>query len=115
MIKISNDLYEFNLWVSFEEDPDKTIKWVFEEYNMFLYPITSHADFSPINDKNYLVRVPEFDIKKVGHMPLLCHELLHATFKILEDVGLKLNSGSEEAYTYLFQHLMDKFLEELNK
>lgn len=38
----------------------------------------------------------------------LIHELSHATFKILEIVGIS-PTLAEEAYTYLFEHLVRQF------
>lgn len=43
-------------------------------------------------------------------LPVFCHELLHAVFMILGRRGLQLTTDSEEAYTYLFEELMEKAL-----
>lgn len=45
-----------------------------------------------------------------GKIGVLCHELLHATFAVLRWVGVRLSSGSEEAFTYLFDHLLRQAL-----
>ena len=44
------------------------------------------------------------------NIPELAHECLHATFWIMEDVGMELNRGSEEAYCYTQMMLMSEIL-----
>ena len=56
-------------------------------------------------------------LKKFGGTPddvgILSHEMLHVACAILRDVGMKLNSGSEEAYTYLHEWLLVEALKYL--
>src|SRR5690242_16809215 len=40
----------------------------------------------------------------------LAHEILHLTFDVLGDMGLKHCSDSEEAYTYYFQVMLSQAL-----
>lgn len=40
----------------------------------------------------------------------IAHELGHASFAILRDVGIVLNKDSEEAYTYLHEYLLTEAL-----
>lgn len=41
---------------------------------------------------------------------ILAHELLHATFNVLEDVDIAYNDDNQEVYTYLLQYLMQQIL-----
>ncbi len=53
--------------------------------------------------------------KDCYNIPLLCHELLHATFRILDIAGINnLTNDTEEAYTYLFQNLLEQILEQIH-
>lgn len=56
-----------------------------------------------------LVVFNEFS-NQVGHMTLLSHECLHVTIAILRIAGLTLDESSEEAYTYLLQHILSEFM-----
>jgi hypothetical protein len=42
---------------------------------------------------------------------LVAHEALHIATWILKERGLKMNKGSEEAYTYLMQYIIEQFNE----
>lgn len=46
-------------------------------------------------------------------MSLLSHEVLHLTFELLDYKGIKLGSKSEEAYTYLHDHLIEIIVKEM--
>ena len=43
-------------------------------------------------------------------LPILIHELFHATTMILEDIGLRLTDDSDEAYAYLLERLTEQAL-----
>lgn len=45
---------------------------------------------------------------------VLAHELLHATFNILETVDITYNDDNQEIFTYMLQHLMQQMLREKN-
>lgn len=45
----------------------------------------------------------------------LSHELLHATFFILEIKGVPINYENSEPFTYLLQHFTEKCLDKINK
>ena len=40
----------------------------------------------------------------------LAHELMHVSFHYLDDIGMKLTEESEEAFTYLTEHLITEVL-----
>lgn len=44
--------------------------------------------------------------KNLINQGTIAHECLHATFYILDYVGMSLDAGSEEAYTYLLGYLV---------
>lgn len=58
-----------------------------------------------------VVRVGEFPGTPVT-ISLLGHELLHATFYILQYVGVEFSDGSNETFTYLYEWLLKCALEE---
>lgn len=45
---------------------------------------------------------------------IVAHEMLHATFYILDSRGIKLNDSSEEAFTYLLGYLMKEYITKTN-
>lgn len=51
------------------------------------------------------------DLSTSMRMGTLVHELFHATDMILEDKGLQLVPGSDEAYSYLIGYLMEKTMD----
>jgi hypothetical protein len=52
---------------------------------------------------------------KSKHYGLIQHEIFHAVHYLLQDVGMNLNSGSVEAYTYLVQYLTDEIYKKIWK
>lgn len=58
--------------------------------------------------KIYTVVLEDFKMDDVWSHGILAHEIGHVTNNILERIGMKLSSESEEAYTYLTQHLTMK-------
>lgn len=46
----------------------------------------------------------------VSGIGILCHELLHAVIWIMNRKGLELADSSEEAYTYLYEYLIEEVL-----
>lgn len=49
-----------------------------------------------------------------GNVGALAHECLHITIGVLDALGFQLNDGSEEAYTYTQQYLLETILEAKN-
>lgn len=64
---------------------------------------------SPRGERITLVHLSQLD------MPVLAHELCHATFDILDFVGVETNQGPREAYCYLYDHLFSVFYREVEK
>lgn len=52
------------------------------------------------------VRIQEEDLTDI---PVIAHELLHVVFHILGGVNMTHAFESEEAYTYLFEYLLDQY------
>lgn len=57
----------------------------------------------------WLPKAPE----STAEQAVLSHELLHVTIGILRRVGIPLAMESEEAYTYLIQHLTNNFYKQI--
>lgn len=47
--------------------------------------------------------------------PIIAHETLHLTFKILNRAGIYHTPNSEEAFTYYQQYLFDQIIDRYNK
>mgnify|MGYP000347695341 CR=1 FL=1 len=50
-----------------------------------------------------------------SNINVICHESFHIVTGVLDDAGLQLNSGSEEAYSYLIGWLAEKIDKKLKK
>jgi hypothetical protein len=48
-----------------------------------------------------------------GRIAVLGHELLHLTFAVMADAGLRLSDDSDEAFTYYFQGMFERCLKYL--
>lgn len=57
-------------------------------------------------DKTYLVALKSLDLTKPEDVGVLVHEMFHVTAALFRNVGLKLNRGSEEAFTYFHEWLV---------
>lgn len=49
--------------------------------------------------------IATFWISPSADVPVIAHEVLHATFWVLKEKGLTLDDSSEEAYTYFIEWL----------
>lgn len=58
--------------------------------------------------KIYTIVLEDFRMDDVWSHGILSHEIGHVTNGILRRIGMKLSDDSEEAYTYLTQHLTMK-------
>lgn len=74
-------------WLKGQEDDDQGSAY-------FLYHDSDVGNY-------YMLLTPEVDIF------LISHEVLHATFIILEHHDVKFDKDSHEAFTYLHGHLME--------
>ena len=50
----------------------------------------------------------------VDDFSTLVHEIFHASYFILNRVGIKLKPSTEEAYTYLIQHFYREIVNEIS-
>ena len=63
------------------------------------------------DDGQSLIWIPKFP-KTSGEIAILGHEILHATFILLNYCGVNYEyDGPNEAYTYLFEYLMGQALD----
>ena len=53
------------------------------------------------------------DIKTAKGFCVLMHEVVHACSFIFERVGMPHNQSTDEAYAYLYSHLMERVLNEI--
>lgn len=94
------------------------LKQTFIDMNLSTEPIEGNIDglAFKIQDENghlsYIVW-----IKEDARNPLivLAHELIHLTFYLLDDVGVKVAVDNDETFAYLFEHLLKqgkKYLEQ---
>jgi len=64
--------------------------------------------------KTFIVALKSWDAKNPEDIGVLVHEMLHVTAALFREIGMKLNSGSEEAYTYFHEWLVVEALKGLN-
>ena len=73
---------------------------------------SSQGNFSVFLRKNIPIGVIRCKVSTLGE---LMHECLHATFWIMEDVGVELSSKSEEAYCYTQMAIFNEIIKHYNK
>ena len=70
--------------------------------------------FMPFSNSVLLIRAKAFPTSPTA-MGILQHEILHCVFYIMKMVGIKLGDKSEEAYTYLHEHITEEVLKRIKK
>lgn len=119
---ISCDIYKRGIWV-FIGSLDELKLWVkreftYEDEKEFVDMILGLKQRNELASFNYdnnngqgVVHIYEHPTTPKGYAALV-HELLHATFYILNFCGVEYAyDGSNEAYTYLLEHLTRNALE----
>lgn len=104
---ISVDLYKRGVAI-LQGAEEELEKW-FSEHNVkYLYSAVSDTDWDSTKAITFDDDVDIY-ICSVEPMELttLCHELSHATLRVLKIVGID-PIEAEEAYAYLFEYLLDK-------
>lgn len=117
VFKINVPVYDVVLYVLVGDRGDAN-SWISRKYNLkedslnprWDYQFTS-VDFS-IGSSDYIIFMKEFQCEG-GEIATLAHEVLHATFRILDNAGFCPSTDSEEAYTYLLTHLLSAVLHKL--
>lgn len=86
-----------------------------EHYNVHDIDFRSYHGLFFHNDADkYMIWIARWSGSALDH-GVLAHEIMHYVFQVTRSVGLKLSSESEEAYTYLFDHIYTKVLDKLKK
>lgn len=62
---------------------------------------------------NLMILTSEIGEEPTDLIPIISHEALHATIRILDTRGIQMSNDSEEAYTYLQQYIIKEILKGL--
>lgn len=118
---VSVDIYPFDIWfffgdveISFEKLKEYLTKKELKKFKNFVSEQDGNGGgFYHTESKKSVIQL--YNIPKNNlDICILNHEILHATFKILDNVGIYYSYSSEEAFTYLFDYLCNKVYEKLN-
>jgi len=120
---IKPDLYPYNVIVSIDQTTEelhiKVKKYFisFESFKSLLGEFKNRSGDCTFSSEGKVAIIRLTAQKdKIDTLSILNHELLHATFFILDDLGIKFNiDSSDEAYTYLFGFLFTKSYKQLKK
>lgn len=112
--KIPVEIYRTEVHVIYNESDEDALKYYSKFGGDFKSGVIlgDHTEARCICDSSGIVFVR---FKENPEHSTVAHEFLHATFFILNDRGLSLEAGSEEAYAYLLGYLLDKFYSKINK
>jgi len=111
-----DELYRMNFWLYWNVTDRETVHHIIEtEFNVTLMNKSSCAgycckiDHQKDNKSICIIILPK--VKTIESlMDILTHEALHAVCYTLHDVGIELNKGSEEAYTYYMGYLINHYV-----
>lgn len=100
-------------------DPEVCRQRVEKRFNADIDTIdeSNHGCFVRIADNKrstYLMWLRRFD-GGAQDVSVLAHEVLHLTFSVMKCVGIKFNSGSEEAFTYYLDSIVKHSMLALKK
>lgn len=102
--KIKVEIYKTSLTVLIEPKRELALKWI-EKMNGEAPPINAiGACYTP------KVNGPFIWIKNLKNTSILCHEVTHACYGILDSHGVEVTASNHEALTYLQTFILDKIL-----
>jgi hypothetical protein len=106
-IKLKQDHYGFIIHFICNYKGEEAVKYInrFSTYKLHPSDLPDNGGFyDGSKNKHRFILMREFSFNSVD-FPLLCHEILHCTFSILNELGLRHSKDGEEAFTYYFQYL----------
>ena len=106
--KIKVEVYESTVYLVLSEDCTKSFNSYAKKYKWDPEEEDNQGYFIKDNVQEYYMFLP-FDAK----LGTIAHEVLHATFDILQDHGVTLSPESEESFTYLHDYLIQKVQDKL--
>lgn len=108
---VKNDIYPFDILVSINETAEK-VKRTLKRFQIKPEDCDFIKEFTTQKAATYRLPANQVVIRfktvpnKHEFMAIVAHEALHATSFILNKVGIPFDQeNSEEAYTYLMQHI----------
>jgi hypothetical protein len=118
--EIRIDVYQRSILVCINE-PNEEVKRILIETGYEDELATKVAEYWPkgtgayswvFEDRSTFIRLNPVEIDPEFH-DQVAHEIAHCAFAILDYVGIKLGSKSEEAYTYLIGYITREFYQNL--
>lgn len=100
------NLKEFKSFAEQMCKKDKSFKFVVDDINDNLQQLVYFEAATYWNTKirKLIIYVPSLSLTP-NNIDNVVHELSHATFQILDDVGIKVDADNNEAYAYLIGYL----------
>ncbi len=114
--KIKDSMYKRDIYFAFNCSQQKVLEWIKKVFQTDCSPSTGAVGRFVVlenKEKGHMAQIVW--VEKFSHTPssiaVVAHEVLHLTFSVLDDLGLKYDSEtSEEAFTYYFDHLLEEFI-----
>lgn len=118
---IRADVYKrgITVYVGPKESLPDFVEKAFSENKKLIEEVKEHTKSSGVEATTYLeeggqslIWVPKFP-KNPKQIAIMAHEILHATFVLLDHVGVEYRyEGPNEPYTYLFEYFLNRALNE---
>lgn len=118
---IENDTYKQDILCCFNMTSEEVLKILKKKHSKL-----TEEDIELLNDKDFQKNSVDGTMYKLeqgfvislkwhkdsfrANLCVAMHEIMHITHYILRDLRIPLKENTEEAYTYLFTSLMEKFL-----
>ena len=107
----SLEIYPFTIYLSVGQSDDEFLTSIIENELVisgdYLDGERSYGKLWIASSLDIIFRLREYpeSFKDIG---VVSHESLHATYRVMESIGVEHNQGSEEAFTYLLGYIVEK-------
>lgn len=111
MKKLSIPIYNHDVLISVDETDDELYEQVKHSFKSRDEFDSQWINFETANARTILHDIDGYCIIRFKKEPLkhstIAHEAFHATYFILDRVGIELSGDSEEAFAYLLAYIVD--------
>lgn len=112
MFIVKGSVYPYDIMVYFGDK--KKLQKILRGYNLQIDGVEMTVGKCMMFPTNQTLIWLKEEPKSTEDLAVLQHEIFHAAFMILEDIGVKYCTESDEAFAYLIQFITNEVYHELN-
>lgn len=114
---VSYQVYPFDVLVSISQSDDEVVrilKGLGVDVDLECIRLKGIGKCTMLESGKTIIRLKHYPNTPVGKSTL-AHEVYHAVCFLMDHIGMRMSSDSEEAYAYLIGYLTEKIYEKLKR